>query len=215
VTDPGQPARDARQLLSGTSRHLACGADVDELLEQAADGHAGQLTDHQRHCLHCQAALQEFTRIWEPVRTLAAEHVAVPAALKTAVASQIRKLIADVWYTLQLSDGGAIRIAARVVATIARDAARTVPGVRVAFGRSTNSKPAGLAERATLRHRHPHAAAGVLGRTAAVDLAIAVQYGDQLETVARDVQQRAIAELRTKAGLQDVTVNVTVDDVIT
>jgi uncharacterized alkaline shock family protein YloU len=214
VTDPGQPARDARQLLSGTSRHLACGADVDELLEQAADGHAGQLTDHQRDCLHCQAALQEFTRIWEPVRTLAAEHVAVPAALKTAVASQIRKLIADVWYTLQLSDGGAIRIAARVVATIARDAARTVPGVRVAFGRSTDINIAGPAEKATLRHRHPHAAAGVLGRTAAVDLAIAVQYGDHLETVARDVQQRAIAELRTKAGLQDVTVNVTVDDVI-
>jgi uncharacterized alkaline shock family protein YloU len=215
VTDPGQPARDARQLLSGTSRHLACGAGVDELLEQAADGHAGQLTDHQRQCLHCQAALQEFTRIWAPVRTLAAEHVAVPAALRTAVASQIRKLVADVWYTLQLSDSGAIRIAARVVATIARDAARTVPGVRVAFGRSTDINSAGPAEKATLRHRHPHAAAGVLGRTAVVDLAIAVQYGDQLETAARDVQQRAIAELRTKAGLQDVTVNVTVDDVIT
>jgi uncharacterized alkaline shock family protein YloU len=215
VTDPGQPAADARQLLSGTIRHLACGADADDLLEQAADGHAGQLTDHQRHCLHCQAALQEFTRIWEPARTLAAEHVTVPAALKTAVASQIRKLVADVWYTLQLSDSGAIRIAARVVATIARDAARTVPGVRVAFGRSTSSRPAGLAEKATLRHRHPHAAAGVLGRTAAVDLAIAVQYGSHLETVARDVQQRAIAEVRTKAGLQDVTVSVTVDDVIT
>jgi uncharacterized alkaline shock family protein YloU len=215
VTDPGQPTSDGRQLLSGTIGHLACGADTDELLEQAADGHAGQLTDHQRRCLHCQAALHEFTRIWEPVRNLAAEHVAVPAALKTAVASQIRKLITDVWYTLQLSDSGAIRIAARVVATIARDAARTVPGVRVAFGRSTDIKTAGPAEEATLRHRHPHAAAGVLGRTAAMDLAIAVQYGDQLETVAREVQQRAITELRTRTGLQDVTVNVTIDDVIT
>jgi uncharacterized alkaline shock family protein YloU len=196
-------------------RHLACGAHVDELLEQAADGHAGQLTEHQLHCLHCQAALHEFSRIWEPVRSLAAEHVAVPAALKTAVASQIRKLIADVWYTLQLSDSGALRIAARVVARIARDAARTVPGVRVAFGRSTHIKAASLTEQATLRHRHPHAAAGVLGRTAVVDLAIAVQYGDQLDAVAREVQQRAIAELRTKVGLQDVVVNVTVDDVIT
>ncbi len=214
MTDPSQPARDARQLLSGTILHLACGADVDELLEQAADGHAGQFTEHQHHCLHCQAALQEFSRIWEPVRRLAAEHVAVPAALKTAVASQIRKLIADVWYTLQLSDSGAIRIAARVVARIARDAARTVPGVRVAFGRSTHSKTADLAEKATLRHRHPHAAVGVLGRTAVVDLAIAVQYGDQLDAVAHRVQQRAIAELRTKVGLQDVVVNVTVDDVI-
>jgi uncharacterized alkaline shock family protein YloU len=212
MTDPpDQPLRGARQLLSGTVRHLACGADVDELLEQAADGHAGQLTGHQRHCLHCQAALQEFGHVWEPVRSLAAEHIAVPAALKTAVTRQIRKLISDVWYTLQISDSGTIRIAARVVATIARDAARSVPGVRVAFGRSTHSTAAGLAERATLRHRHPHAAVGVLGRTAVVDLAIAVQYGDQLDTV----QNRAIAELRTKAGLRDVTVNVTVDDVIT
>ena len=48
-----------------------------------------------------------------------------------------------------------------------------------------------------------------------VDLAISVEYGDQLDAVARDVQRRAVAELRSKAGLRDVTVNVTVDDVIT
>jgi uncharacterized alkaline shock family protein YloU len=148
------------------------------------------------------------------VRSLAAEHVAVPAALKTAVASQIRKLVADVWCTLQLSDGGAIRIAGRVVATIAREAARNVPGVRVAFGRSVSSTAATPAERTTLR-RHPQAAAGVLGRTAVVDLAIAAHYGSRLDAIAYQVQQRAIAELRAKAGLQNVTVNVTVDDVIT
>ena len=74
---------------------------------------------------------------------------------------------------------------------------------------------AGLAERATLGHRHPNAAVGVLGRTAVVDLAIAVQYGDELDAIARAVQRRAIAELRSRVGLQDVTVNVTVDDVIT
>ena len=211
MTDPGQPVHDVRQLLSGTNRHLACGADTDELLEQAADGHAGQLTDHQRHCLHCQAALTEFSRVWEPVRSLAAEHITVPATLKTAVASQIRNLIADVWYTFHLSDSGAIRIAARVVATIAREAARNVPGVRAAFGRSTHSTTAGPAENATLRRHHPYAAAGVLGRTAVVDLAIAAQYGTQLDAIAHEVQQRAIAELRAKTGLRDVTVNVTID----
>ena len=215
MTDPGQPVHDVRQLLSGTTRHLACGADIDELLELAADGHAGQLTVHQRRCLHCQAALQEFSRVWAPVRSLAAEHVTVPATLKTAVASQIRKLIADVWYTLQLSDSGAIRIAARVIATIAREAARNVPGVRAAFGRSTHSTTASPAGKATPRHRRPHAAAGVLGRTAVVDLAIAAHYGSQLDAIAREVQQRAIADLRAKAGLHDVTVNVTIDDVIT
>jgi uncharacterized alkaline shock family protein YloU len=215
MTDPGQPVHHVRQLLSGTTRYLPCGAAIDELIEQAADGHAGQLTGHQRHCPHCQAALQEFSRLWEPVRSLAAEHVAVPATLKTAVASQIRKLIADVWHTLQLSDTGAIRIAAPVVAIIAREAARTVPGVRAAFGRSTHNATAGPARKATPRHHHPHAAVGVLGRTAVVDLAIAAHYGTQLDAIAREVQQRAIADLRTKTGLHDVTVNVTIDDVIT
>jgi len=215
MSSPGQPIDDVNLLLSDANQHLACGADIDELLEQAADGYAGQFTSHQRDCLYCQAALREFGRVWEPVRGLAAERVAVPAALKGAVASQIRKLVADVWYTLQLNHGGAIRVAARVVARIAREAARDVPGVRVAFGRSTHSRMASLVERATLGHRHPNAAVGVLGRTAVVDLAIAAQYGDELDAVAREVQRRAAAELRRKVGLRDVDVNVTVDDVIT
>jgi uncharacterized alkaline shock family protein YloU len=215
MSDPGLPIHDVSLLLSGANTRLACGADIDELLEQAADGYASQFTSHQRDCLYCQAALREFGRLWEPVRDLAAERVTVPAAVKIAVASQIRKLVADVWYTLQLSDGGAVRVAARVVARIAREAASGVAGVRVAFGRSTHSRMAGLVERATLRHRHPNAAVGVLGRTAVVDLAIAVQYGDQVDAVAREVQRRAVAELRSKVGLRDVTVNVTVDDVIT
>jgi uncharacterized alkaline shock family protein YloU len=215
MSGPGSPIHDVSLLLSGANTRLACGADIDELLEQAADGYAGQFTSHQQDCLYCQAALIEFGRVWAPVRSLAAEQVAVPAALKSAVASQIRRLVADIWYTLQLSDGGAIRIAARVVARIAREAARDVAGVRVAFGRSTHSRMAGLVEQATLRHRHPNAAVGVLGRTAVVDLAIAVQYGDQVDAVACEVQRRAVAELRSKVGLRDVTVNVTVDDVIT
>ncbi len=124
----------------------------------------------------------------------------MPAALKLAVAGQIRRLIADVWYTLQLSEGGAVRIAARVVARIAREAAQGVTGVRVAFGRSTQGRAATLVERATLRHRHPNAAVGVLGRTAMVDLAIAVEYGDQIDAVAREVQRRAVAELRPRSA---------------
>ena len=68
--------------------------------------------------------------------------------------SQIRILVRDVWYTLQTTDLGVIRVAARIVAALARDSARMVPGVRVALGRSTHSKLAELAEQASLRHRH-------------------------------------------------------------
>ena len=59
------------------------------------------------------------------------------------------------------------------------------------------------------------AAVGVLGRTAVVDLAVAVTYGDPVHEVARDIQQRVIATLRDQIGLQTVVVNVTIDDIFT
>ncbi len=68
-----------------------------------------------------------------------------------------------------------------------------------------------LAEKATLGHRAPHAAIGVLGRTAVIDLA--VRYGEGVDEVARQVHQRVITQLRATVGVQDVTVNLTVDDV--
>jgi uncharacterized alkaline shock family protein YloU len=128
--------------------------------------------------------------------------------------SQIRVLIRDVWYTLQTTEDGVIRIAARIVAALARDSARMVPGVRVALGRSTDSKNAALTDWATSQHHHPDAAVGVLGRTAVVDLAVAVTYGDPVHEIARDIQQRVIATLRDHIGLQTVAVNVIVDDVL-
>lgn len=111
--------------------------------------------------------------------------------------------------------GGATRIAARVVATIARDTACRVPGVRVALGRTTDSRIAEKIWKATRLHRHPDAAVGVLGRTAVVELAVAVTYEDAVDRVAREVQRQVAQQLRDTIGLQRVTVNVTVDDVIT
>jgi uncharacterized alkaline shock family protein YloU len=211
VNDP--PAEEAAVQLLDTVT-LPCGAEVNPLLEQVADGRAADLDAHQRECVHCQAAIAEFTALWAPVAEAAARPVPAPPGLTAAVMSQIRVLVRDVWYTLQTTDLGVIRIAARIVATLARDAARMVPGVRVALGRSTRGKVAAAAERATFQHHHPHAAVGVLGRTAAVDLAVAVTYGEPVHEVARHIQRQVIATLRDEIGLQTVVVNVTVDDVL-
>lgn len=193
---------------------LACGADVDLLFEQVAAGRAADLTDHQRECVHCQAAIGELSDLWAPVTELAATPVPVPPGLTAAVMSGIRGLIHDIWYTLETTNVGVVRIAARIVATLARDSARMIPGVRVALGRSTRRDLAAVAERATLGHRHPHAAVGVLGRTAVVDLAVAVSYGTPVHEVAREVQRHVITTLREQVGLQNIAVNVTVDDVL-
>ena len=40
---------------------VPCGAGVDLLLEQAAQGRGADRDAHQQRCVHCQAALGEFT----------------------------------------------------------------------------------------------------------------------------------------------------------
>lgn len=210
MNDPAESPKAASHLL--TAGQLVCGADVDLLLEQVADG-GGQLSAHQRDCVHCRAAIGEFTALWDPVREVAATPVPPPAELTATVIRRIRRLVHDVGYTLQITDDGTIRIAARIVAALARDSARLIPGVRVAFGRTTHSTPGAFASDGPLTQR-PGASAGVLGRTAVVDLAVAVNYGMPVHDVARDIQRQVIAALHHSLGLPNVTVNVTVDDVL-
>jgi len=207
---PGRPS--ARQLLGDAA--LPCGAEVDLLLEQAAAGRGADRDAHQQQCVHCQAALGEFAALWSPVAEMAAAPVTVPPGLPAAVMSRIRGLVRDVWYTLEITEIGAVRIAARIVAALARDSARMIPGVRVALGRSTQGRLAALADKATFGHHHPDAAVGVLGRTAVVDLAVAVTYNAPVHQVARDIQRQVTATLRGQIGLRSVTVNVTVDDLL-
>ena len=218
--DPPEPGRAA-----GGSSHdepaqheprstLSCGADTDELLEQVAEGRGEQLDEHQRDCVHCRAALREFADLWAPVTATTGTAMPVPDGFTESVMKRVRVLAADTWYTLELTEGGSISIAARIVAQLARNAARTVPGVRVALGRSTTAKLARIVERATLGHRHPHSAVGVLGRTAVIDLAVAISYDNPARDVAERVQQAVVAELKQHVGLKSVTVNVSIDDVL-
>jgi uncharacterized alkaline shock family protein YloU len=193
-------------------RQVPCGSDIDDLLEQVAEGRAAERDAHQASCPHCQAALIELADVWAPVRQLAEQPIATPTGILAAVMRHIDRLTHDMWYTLHQAEPGAIKVAARVIAATARQAALRVPGVRVAFGRSTAGARA--AEADTRQHRPPHAAAGVMGRTAVVDLAVTVTHGQSIEQVARQVQQRVIADLRDTLGLEHVTVNITVDDVL-
>lgn len=208
------PAHDERRpdaLLD--SDELACGRSVDDTLEQAADGRASDLDEHQATCPHCQAALREFSTLWTPIIAYATQPVDLPADFTGRVMDRVHQLVKDVWYTANITDAGVVRVAARIVGRLARDAARSVPGVHAALGRTTQGKMVRLVERATHGHLHPHSAVGVLGQTAAIDLAIAVDYGDPVHELAEEVQRRVKQRLQEAITLQDITVNVTVDDV--
>jgi uncharacterized alkaline shock family protein YloU len=196
------------------AQDLPCGADIDDLLDQVAADQATIHTQHQAECPSCQAALVELTALWSPITDLVSTPIHTPTALPAAVMRHIHRLTHDVWYTLQLTDHGVIRVAAHTLAAIARRAALRVPGVRVALGRSTMGPAADHADIATHKHRHPHAAVGVLGRTAVVDLALAVSYGQPINHIARQVQHRVVTELRYQVGLHRAVVNITIDDVL-
>jgi hypothetical protein len=69
---------------------LPCGRHVDDLIEQVAEGHGGDLTEHQRACTHCRAFLAETATLWEPVSALAHEELRPPADLFDKVITRVR-----------------------------------------------------------------------------------------------------------------------------
>ena len=210
--NPAAPPPPGR--FGSATQNLPCGADIDDLLDQVAADQATIHTQHQAECNNCQAALAELAALWSPVADLVSTPVHTPAGLPAAVMRHIHRLTHEAWYTLQLTDHGAIRVAARALAAIARRAALRVPGVRFALGRSTIGPAADRADIATHKHGHPHAAVGVLGRTAVVDLALAVSYGQPINHIARQVQHRVFTELRDQVGLHRAAVNITIDVVL-
>jgi hypothetical protein len=94
VNEPSADGQAAAHLLDAVT--LPCGAEVDLLLEQVADGRAADRDAHQRDCVHCRASIAEFTLLWVPVAETAATPVPAPPGLTAAVMSQIRMLIRDV-----------------------------------------------------------------------------------------------------------------------
>jgi uncharacterized alkaline shock family protein YloU len=194
---------------------LPCGAEVGQLLDQVDAGRAEQRTEHQGSCPLCQAALGELGELWEPLRELAAKRALVPPGLVAEVMAQVRQLASRVWFAVLPDSRGVTRVAARVIAVIARQAACRVPEVVVALGSSTEPDAARAAAAATRGHRYPGSAVGVAGSHVAVDLALATSYGASIPVLAERVRRAVLRDVRAATGIDDVEVNVTVDDVAT
>ena len=74
----------------GDGDRLVCGASSDDLLTQVAEGRGAERDAHQRDCVHCQAALGEYGRLWGPMRELADVPVHAPADLLSATLGELR-----------------------------------------------------------------------------------------------------------------------------
>lgn len=195
-----------------TEPRLACGTSYDELLNQVADRAAPTDPDHQRACPHCRAALAELSTLWAPVHDLADTDVRAPADLLTAVMAQVRELARHTWYAVIPTGRGETRIAARIIAAVARLAAEEIPSVTLALGggrttqNATRSQLAGPAG-------EPATDVGVAGTHIVIDIQIAVTMGTDIPAIADKLRAHVARTITNQLALTAAEVNVTIADV--
>ena len=208
---------------------LACGASSDDLLEQVSAGRAGDLDEHQAGCPHCQAALAEYDRLWAPVREVADTEVIAPGSVLREALRRIRSAAADPTYGTIDGPDGALRVAARVVVVVARETAQDIDGVRVVLGRlltagtapepgtvPADSIPSTRPEGSGEGPAQPSGArvvAGVSGRSTAVEVVLAADYGTDLLELGERIRVEVTHQVRRLTGLEPVVVSVRIDDV--
>ncbi len=194
---------------------LRCGRSAEDTLAQVADGHGTDRNKHQQSCPHCQAALAEYDRLWEPVREVAAQRVTAPEHLLEAAMAQIRGAVEHTDYGVLPSPSGLTRIAARVVVVTAREIAQGVAGVRVALSKHITG-PAGapkIRPAGGTRRDGAKVTAGVAGRSAAIEITLAADYGLDLIELGERVRREVTARVRALTDFEPVQVTVIIDDV--
>jgi uncharacterized alkaline shock family protein YloU len=210
--------------LSGHPRHslpdrVPCGAWLDDLLEQVADGTPRADPAHQEACRHCREALAELAELWIPVRRLAAVNVTAPSSLTSAVMERVHAMAAHGWHAVLTGQSGVTRVAAWVVAVIARRAAARVPGVGTVLGQVTPPATALGQVHAEYPQDQPSraqraaaAGIGVAGRPVVVCIAVTAAVGTPLPALAEQIRRRVDVEVRTMTGLSVSGVDVEVTD---
>jgi uncharacterized alkaline shock family protein YloU len=198
--------------------HLPCGRRVEDVLAQVAAGRGGDRDAHQQQCPHCHAALAEYERLWGPLTELAAEKISAPESIVENALRRIRGAVEHLDYGVLESTLGRTRIAARVVVVVARESAQAVPGVRVALSEHITNRPGDQGD----ARGHGGAAdpaggaevvAGVAGRSTAIEITLAADYGVDLHRLAEHVRAAVTAEVRALTDLEPVQVTVIIDDV--
>jgi len=194
---------------------LACGTAVDDLLEQVADRRPAADPAHQAGCVHCRAALAELAELWAPVHHAATERVRMPAGLLDRVMSAVRDLAANSWYAVIDSGQGLTRIAAWVIAAVARLAAGRVPGVSYAASRA-GGQPGGQATSGSRLlagwRSGPEHGVGVAGHRAVINLELVAELGPELPALADRVRAQVHRDVAAMTGLDVVEINITVAD---
>lgn len=214
TSDPG-----ARAPRTGQPERLPCGVVFDDLLEQVADDRAPNDAAHQANCPHCRATLAELTDVWAPVRDLTESDSEPPESLTTSVMQRVVAIATHGWHAVVTEPLGVTRIAAWVVAVVARRAAERVDGVGLVRGRISPPAAAIAQVRAafdraqpTQGQRNQAAGIGVAGRRVVVTIDITAEPGYPLPALAGQIRRSVIEHVSALAGLDVVEVDVRVVD---
>jgi uncharacterized alkaline shock family protein YloU len=197
---------------------LACGRQIDDVVAQVAAGQGGDRDTHQQNCPHCHAALAEYERLWAPLAELAAEKPGAPDSIVVNALRRIRGAVEHNDYGVLESPLGRTRISARVVVAVARESAQAVPGVRVALSKHVTSRTAGRSDvhgpdTAVNPAGGAEVVAGVAGRSTAIEITLAADYGADLHRLAEHVRAAVAAQIRALTDLEPVQITIIIDDV--
>lgn len=200
-----------------SGERLTCGLRVEDVLAQVTAGRGGDRDAHQRQCPHCQAALVEYERLWAPLTELAAEKPIAPDSIVENALRRIRGAVEHLDYGVLESARGRTRISARVVVAVARESAQAVPGVRVALGKHITSRTGDRSDVRDGTAANPasgaQVVAGVAGRSTAIEITLAADYGIDLHRLGEHIRAAVTAEVRALTDLEPVQVTVIIDDI--
>ena len=201
-----------------SGERLTCGRQVDDVVAQVAAGRGGDRDAHQQKCPHCHAALAEYERLWAPLTELAAEKPSAPDSIVENALRRIRGAVEHADYGVLESALGRTRISARVVVAVARESAQAVPGVRVALSKDIARRTGGRSDvRGDGIAVNPaggaEVVAGVAGRSTAIEITLAADYGADLHRLGEHVRAAVAAEIRALTDLEPVQVTVIIDDI--
>jgi uncharacterized alkaline shock family protein YloU len=193
---------------------LECGVEVASLADQVAEDVPPAHPRHQATCRHCQTALAELSELWDEVRELARQDVAMPERMVRAVLEGARRqgrVPAElhlgevvprlVSHALLEGPRGITRIAEPVVAAVARRAALATPGVD-----SLSAARAGGLARAGF-------AVDLEGHSVRIQLGLVLRFGWAADQVAAQARARVIDAVEVLTGLWAERVDIVVADV--
>jgi uncharacterized alkaline shock family protein YloU len=188
---------------------LPCGADPARVVTYAADRVAPPTGSHESSCPYCQAAIEEFAELWQPVNDWARREIRVPDRFLATVMSRVRRLVQSPRHVADISARGTTTVTSWVLGLIASGAARDTAGVSSITGTPSDNRQ----RRAAVRYGADGVDIDEVDeRDVSVALGVTVQPSPDLVAIADTVRRNVISAINDHTTIRTTEVDITIDD---